>query len=199
MEPGRCWKLSSRPSAQSPDHFPNKSLETPQQSPPEQSDQVSVARILGPHGTSGQLNARIHSDVPDRFNPGERLFCNGAYHQIVYSKRTRSDQIILQFENFDSVETARTLSGQWLTIPKENVAQLPEGEYFHFQLLGLRVVTDMDEDLGEISEVIETGSNDVYLVDGDSGQILIPAIASVVLDVDLEQGLMLVHLIDGLR
>jgi 16S rRNA processing protein RimM len=158
-----------------------------------------VGRILGPHGTSGQLNARIHSDDPDRFNSGEKLFCNGFPLQIVYSKRTRSNQIILQFESVDSVEAARTLSGQWLTIPQENVAQLPEGEYFHFQLLGLRVVTDQDEDLGEIAEVIETGSNDVYLVDGDLGQVLIPAIASVVLEVNLEQGVMLVHLMEGLR
>lgn len=127
------------------------------------------------------------------------LFCNGSRLKIVYSKRTRSNQIILQFEDLDSVEEARTLSGQWLTIPSEEVAQLPEGEYFHFQLLGLRVVTDQDEELGEIAEVIETGSNDVYLVDGDSGQILIPAIGSVVLEVDLVRGEMLVHLIEGLR
>jgi 16S rRNA processing protein RimM len=158
-----------------------------------------VGRILGPHGAFGQLTARIHSDAPNRFDPGERLYCNGSLLKIVYSKLTRSNQIILQFENLDSLERARTLSGQWLTIPKENVAQLPEGEYFHFQLLGLRVVTDQDEELGEIAEVIETGSNDVYLVDGDGGQILIPAIGSVVLEVDLAQGVMLVHLIEGLR
>ena len=62
-----------------------------------------------------------------------------------------------------------------------------------------RVVTDLDEELGEISEVLETGSNDVYLVEGDSGQILLPAISSVVLEVNLEQNVMLVHLMDGLR
>jgi len=63
----------------------------------------------------------------------------------------------------------------------------------------MRVVTDLDEELGEISEVLETGSNDVYLVEGDSGQILLPAISSVVLEVNLEQNVMLVHLMDGLR
>jgi 16S rRNA processing protein RimM len=63
----------------------------------------------------------------------------------------------------------------------------------------MRVVTDLDEELGELSEVIETGSNDVYLVEGDSGQILLPAISSVVLEVNLEQRVMLVHLMDGLR
>ena len=63
----------------------------------------------------------------------------------------------------------------------------------------MRVVTDLDEELGEITEVIETGSNDVYLVEGDSGQILLPAISSVVLEVNLEQSVMLVHLLDGLR
>jgi len=63
----------------------------------------------------------------------------------------------------------------------------------------MRVVTDLDEELGEIAEVIETGSNDVYLVEGDSSQILLPAISSVVLEVNLEQSVMLVHLMDGLR
>ena len=63
----------------------------------------------------------------------------------------------------------------------------------------MRVVTDLDEELGEISEVIETGSNDVYLVEGGSGQILLPAISSVVLEVNLKQSVMLVHLMDGLR
>ena len=158
-----------------------------------------MGRILGPHGTSGQLTARIYSDAPNRFDPGEKLYCNGSLLHILYSNPTRGDQIILQFEDFDSVDAARTLVGQWLTIPKETVAQLPEGEYFHFQLLGMRVVTDLDEDLGEISEVIETGSNDVYLVEGDSGQILLPAISSVVLEVNLVQSVMLVHLMDGLR
>lgn len=158
-----------------------------------------MGRILGPHGTAGQLNARIHSDAPNRFDPGEKLYCNGTLLHILYSKRTRADQIILQFENFDSVDEARTLVGQWLTIPQETVAELSEGEYFHFQLLGLRVVTDQDEELGKLTEVITTGSNDVYVVDGDSGQILIPAIASVVLEIDLAQGVMLVHLIEGLR
>jgi len=158
-----------------------------------------VARILGPHGTAGQLNARIHSDAPNRFEPGEKLFCNGALLQITYSKRTRGDQIILQFQNFNTMDKARTLSGQWLTIPQEAVAPLSEGEYFHFQLLGLRVVTDLDEVLGVITEVIETGSNDVYLVEGENGQVLIPAIASVVLEINLEQGEMLVHLMEGLR
>ena len=63
----------------------------------------------------------------------------------------------------------------------------------------MRVVTDLEEELGEISEVIETGSNDVYLVEGGSGQILLPAISSVVLEVNLKQSVMLVHLMDGLR
>jgi 16S rRNA processing protein RimM len=170
-----------------------------QQPTPPQTDHVSVGRILGPHGTSGQLTARIYSDAPNRFDPGEKLFCNGSLLHILYSNRTRGDQIILQFEDFDSVDAARTLVGQWLTILKETVAQLSEGEYFHFQLLGMRVVTDLDEELGEISEVLETGSNDVYLVEGDSGQILLPAISSVVLEVNLEQNVMLVHLMDGLR
>ena len=91
------------------------------------------------------------------------------------------------------------LIGQWLTVPLEAVEPLPEGEYFHFQLIGLRVVTVEGEALGEVSEIIETGSNDVYVVNGPAGQVLIPAIASVVQQVDLEQGVMAVQLMEGMR
>ena len=76
---------------------------------------------------------------------------------------------------------------------------MPEGEWFHFQLLGLRVLTDQGEDLGEITDILETGSNDVYVVSEGKSEILIPALKSVINEVKLDDGVMVVSLPDGLR
>ena len=76
---------------------------------------------------------------------------------------------------------------------------MEEGEYFHFQLLGLRVLTEEREELGQITEILETGSNDVYVVSGAGGEVLIPALVDVVLEVRLDEGQMIVDLPDGLR
>lgn len=169
------------------------------QSTPGETEFISVGWVSGLHGTSGQVRVRIHSDAPHRFDPGQSLYCNGSHLRIQSSNTNRKNQAILAFDGISSLAAARDLVGQWLTIPKDSVAELPEGEYFHFQLLGLRVLSDEAEELGEITEVIETGSNDVYVVNGESGQLLLPAIASVVREVKLEEGVMVVHLLEGMR
>jgi 16S rRNA processing protein RimM len=89
--------------------------------------------------------------------------------------------------------------GQWLTAPPETSPQLPEGEYFHYQILGLRVITEEGEELGEVMEIIETGSNDVYVVSGEKGELLVPAISQVVREIDLNSQVMTVSLLEGLR
>ena len=107
---------------------------------------------------------------------------------------------LLRLEGLNDPYAARRLSGEWLTAPTDSDPQLPEGEYYHYQLVGLAVITDQGENLGRIQEVLETGSNDVYVVTSDSGEeVLLPAIEQVVKEIDLASGEMLVHLIDGLR
>ena len=90
--------------------------------------------------------------------------------------------------------------GQWIYAAVEKTPDLVPGEYYHYQLLGLSVTTDQGEHLGEISEVLATGSNDVYVVKSNNGdELLLPALQQVVKDIDLTSGAMLVHLIPGLR
>ncbi len=89
--------------------------------------------------------------------------------------------------------------GRYLTIPPSESPQLPDGEYFHFQLLGLRVETTEGELLGKITEILETGSNDVYVVKGETGEVLVPALTGVITDVRVDEGVMLVSLPEGLR
>ena len=91
------------------------------------------------------------------------------------------------------------MAGCWITVPETSAPELPEGEYFHFQLLGLRVFTEAGEELGRLSEILETGSNDVYVVSGPDGQILVPALSEVIQEIKLSEKIMVVRLPDGLR
>jgi 16S rRNA processing protein RimM len=82
---------------------------------------------------------------------------------------------------------------------QSEVPSAEEGEYFHYELLGLKVRTVEGEDLGEVVEILETGSNDVYVVRGAAGEILVPALSKVVREIDIASGLMVVDLPEGLR
>jgi 16S rRNA processing protein RimM len=91
------------------------------------------------------------------------------------------------------------LRNQTLYIAEANAMELPEGEFYFHELLGLSVVDDAGKSLGKVSEIMETGANDVYVVTNEVGhEILLPAIAEVILDIDLDTKIMRVHLLPGL-
>ena len=160
---------------------------------------VVVGVILGSHGTKGELRVRVMSEVPNRFDPGQTLYVGAQPHVIAGSSRGRGNAIILKLQGINTDAAARDLTGMDLTCQADSAPPLPEGEYFHFQLMGLQVFTEEGELLGRISEIIVTGSNDVYLVQGERGEILLPAISQVVQQVDVQAGTMVVRLLDGLR
>lgn len=163
------------------------------------SEPIAVGEVLGTHGLSGEVRARVLSDVAHRFDAGQEIHILGIPYRIAKSSRSRSNQIILQLQGLSTVEAARALVGQVITVPPEAVPQLPDGEYYHFQLLGLKVLTQEGEDLGRIREILVTGSNDVYVVSGPTGEVLVPALVDVIVTVDLGQGIMVVSLPEGLR
>ncbi len=173
---------------------------------------VAVARILGPHGRDGGVRVKATSDVPGRFDVGQSLMASrdgvavlpgkDQTYRIAASRsvgRKGSDELILWFAGFRDRGQAQRLAGLWLCVPQSQVPSAQEGEYFHYQLIGLRVRTVEGEDLGELAEILEAGSNDVYVVTGPDGEILIPALAKVVREIDIAGGLMVVDLPKGLR
>ena len=166
---------------------------------PDGSEHIAVGRVLGAHGAAGAIKVAVSSDVPDRFNAGQVVYVQGSPYCIASSAHTHSDQVILTFHDLNNRAKARRLAGSSVTVPAAAAPELPPGEYFHFQLLGLRVFTEEWEGLGRVTEVLETGSNDVYVVSGEGGDILVPALTEVIREIDLGQGLMVVHLLEGLR
>lgn len=162
-------------------------------------EHINVGRVIRVHGLDGHLRVKVLSDVPDRFQPGNVVYIDESPFTIVFFGIFRGDQILLAFQGVKNRNAAQRLVEKWITVPTEAVPALPEGEWFHFQLLGLRVITGEGEELGEITEILETGSNDVYVVSQEGTQILIPAIESVIREVRLDEGTMLVSLPNGLR
>ena len=160
---------------------------------------IVVGRVLRTHGHTGSVRVKSLTDVPHRFDTGETLQIDSNSYQIATSNQIGADLVLLTFREINTQSAAQPLVGQWITVPETDAPELPEGEYFHYQLLGLRVFTAEGEELGQLSEILETGSNDVYVVSGGAKEILIPAINDVVRQVQLAEKRMVVELPDGLR
>ena len=143
---------------------------------------------------------RSYSDNPQRFQAGQPLTVAGQEYRIRDCQPLPDGHAILQLHGISSIPDARALAGQWVYAAADTAPALPPGEYYHYQLVGLTVLTDAGETLGQIRDVLTTGSNDVYIVAAaDGSEILLPAIEQVVQEINLPAGQMLVHLIDGLR
>jgi 16S rRNA processing protein RimM len=162
-------------------------------------DFIAVGQVLGAHGQDGAINIKVLSDVPNRFDPGQVLVIDGRSFNVAGSRPTGPATRILWLEEVSGRDQVRPLQGRWLSVPEKDVPQPDEGEYFHYQLLDMAVYTEEGELLGNISEILETGSNDVYVIQGPAGELLVPAIAQVVLNVDVEGSRMTVRLLEGLR
>ncbi len=167
--------------------------------PIEPSSPITVGHVISLHGVSGTVKARVLSDVADRFDAGRTLYVHSTPYSIESSARIPKGQVVLKFHGVDSPAAAQCLVGADITVPEASVPSLPDGEYFHFQLLGLRVFTDEGEYLGELNDILETGSNDVYVVSKGTGELLIPALAEVVREVHVSDRRMVVRLPPGLR
>ena len=146
------------------------------------------------------MRIQSYSDNPDRFQTGSLLVLAGRARAVASCRFLPDGYAILQLDGLEDAVTARNFTGEWLYAATDPETELPVGEYYHYQLVGLQVVTDQGENLGQVQEVLITGSNDVYVVKSESGsELLLPAISQVIKEIDLTSGRVLVHLLDGLR
>ena len=161
---------------------------------------LAVGKLHRPHGLRGEIRMEVLTDFPERLVPGMTLYL-GPGHQTatLLSSRWHKHDLLVAFEGYQDREGVAVLRNQLVQVRADDRPQLPEGEYYHHQLLGLRVLDEAGNTLGELAEILVTGANDVYVVRAPRGEeVLLPAIDSVVLDVDLKRGLMRVHLLPGI-
>ncbi|HEY7728817.1 MAG TPA: ribosome maturation factor RimM [Candidatus Eisenbacteria bacterium] len=153
---------------------------------------VLVGTVVRPHGLTGEVVVQSWSDAPERFRAGGAVTARlpgGARRAVtIASSRPFRKRLLVRFEGVGTLEEAEALRGAELWVPRRSVAPLPRGRYYRFELVGLRVRTRSGEDLGTVAEVFATGSNDVIVVHGPKGEMLLPAIESVLLEVSPERG-----------
>jgi 16S rRNA processing protein RimM len=159
-----------------------------------------VGRVLRPHGIRGDLLLTSLTDFPERLGEIDTVYLgDGAVPHAVATFRQHRGQLLLRLVGVADRDSADGFRGQVVQIRPQSAAPLPPGSYYHHDILGLVAFTDEGERLGEVAEILQTGSNDVYVVRGQSGEILLPAISSVILEISLANRQITVHLIDGLR
>jgi 16S rRNA processing protein RimM len=167
---------------------------------PETPELIAVGRVLRPHGVRGELLLSSLTDFPEHLRQVEVVYLGEAAEpHPVAAVRQHRDQLILRLAGCADREQADAFRGQLVQVRPQAAAPLPPGRYYHHQIIGLEVVTDAGETLGQVAEIITTGANDVYVVRGEAGEILLPAIRSVILEISLDQQRLTVHLLDGLR
>lgn len=158
---------------------------------------ITIGKVIAPWGIKGKLKVEVVTDFPQRFAPSSKVYIN-QQPMTINSTEWHKGKAIIKLNTIDSIEDAQRLRGQPIEIHRSQVYLLPEGQYYHFQLIGLEVWTTQGELLGTVTEILTAESNDNYIVRGAKGEILIPAIEDVIKSIDLNKGCMVIEAIEGL-
>lgn len=162
---------------------------------------LRVGIITSTHGVRGEVKVFPTTDDAKRFKTLKKVILDGreplelSIEQVKFFK----NMVILKFKGYDNINDVETWRQRDLLITRDQAVELKEDEYFITDLIGLTVVNEEEAVLGRVKDVLETGANDVYVVELTGGkELLLPAIKDCILNVDLEGGRMKVHVLDGL-
>jgi 16S rRNA processing protein RimM len=161
------------------------------------SDLVLVGRVVKPQGRHGEVAVACLSDREDRFPSLRRAFVADEHGELRELRVARAwphkGRFVLKLEGVDSIEAAERLRGLELRIPEDELLPLPEGSYYHHQLVGLQVLDGAGGELGRVADVVETGGDaQVLVVRGSGGETLLPFAAAFVKTVDVARGVLVV-------
>lgn len=161
---------------------------------------LAIGKVSRPHGIAGEIKVQLAPEYEGVLEAVRRVYLNDAEHPYrVLAQRAHQGGVLLRLERVATRNAAEALRGARVLIRTSDLPDLPPGEYYTYQLIGLRVVRESGEALGELSEVLRTGSNDVYVVKTADGELLLPAIESVIRGIELEAGTMTVIVPPGLE
>ncbi|MCI8335773.1 MAG: 16S rRNA processing protein RimM [Peptococcaceae bacterium] len=165
----------------------------------DKTDKINVGKIIGVHGIKGQVKVEVLTDNPARFACGSRLFCEKTGTCLTVEGASPHKEILLvKFAEVENRDMAEALASSYLQVDRKDVAPLPDGVYYYFQIEGLDVYTE-GEYFGKVISVQATGANDIYNVKMTNGKIIaLPALDWVIKKIDLEAGTMEVDIPEGL-
>ncbi|MCG6910078.1 MAG: ribosome maturation factor RimM [Deltaproteobacteria bacterium] len=167
---------------------------------------LALGRILGAHGVKGAVKVSSYAESASSFKPGGAVYIDvggGSKTFVVEWVRPHHKTLLLALEGITTRSQAEELKGLYLFVVRESLENLEEGEYYWSDIIGISVYTVENEYLGRVASIMQTGSNDVYVVkneiDGEPEEILVPALEWVVREIDVKRKLMRVDLPEGLR
>lgn len=165
-------------------------------------ERLQVGVIASTHGVRGEVKVFPTTDDVRRFKKlKEVILDTGKENRILEIEQVKffKQFAILKFKGIDTLDEVEKYRKKSLYVTRENAVRLNKDEYFIADLIGLKVLDEAGEALGELGDVIETGANDVYQIKMNDGrQLLLPAIRQCVLEVDVEAGFMKIHILEGL-
>jgi 16S rRNA processing protein RimM len=161
-----------------------------------------IGKIVKAHGLNGRVKVLSFMQSHDLLKSLKEVFIRrGSDAPVFFSLKSfqiKGNCFYLEMEGIESIDQAEALIGCQALIPARKLPPLPEDEYYWEELIGLEVVTEERRFLGKVERIFPTGGNDVYVCSGGEKEILLPAIADVVQKIDLEKGIMVVRLLEGM-
>ncbi|WP_242219522.1 ribosome maturation factor RimM [Bacillus cereus group sp. BfR-BA-01380] len=165
----------------------------------------NVGKIVNTHGVRGEVRVISRTDFPEeRYKVGNTLYIwqEKATEPLavkITSHRQHKSFDLLTFEGYNNVNEVEQLKGSLVKVPEDQLGELAEGEYYYHEIIGCTVVTEDGETIGTIKEVLSPGANDVWVIKQPKGQdVLIPYIEEVVLQVNINEKLVTIHVMEGL-
>lgn len=163
---------------------------------------LEIGQIVNTFGIKGMVKVKPFTDEVKRFGKLEKVYIEnkkGKKEYQIEEVKYHKDMVLIKFKGIENPEDANLLRESYLVVDRETQEPLEEGTFYIVDMIGLEVYTDEGELLGNLEDIFNTGSNDIYVVKNELGkQILLPAIADVIKDIDMENKKIIVHLIPGL-
>jgi len=154
---------------------------------------LTIGKIRKPHGVRGELLVEVLTEFPERIKPGKKVFVGeGKIEWKIETVRFQNDGLLIRFEGIEDRDEAGSFRNELIYIQTANLPKLSENEYYYHDLLNMQVKTEKGEVLGSVSEILETGANDVLVVIKEEKEYLFPFIKQVILDVNKEENVILI-------
>ncbi|MFL0246966.1 ribosome maturation factor RimM [Candidatus Clostridium stratigraminis] len=145
---------------------------------------ISIGQIINTHGLKGELKVFPLTDDIRRFRKLNEIYIDNVLKKVVWCK-LQADKVIMKLEGIETIEDALKLKNKYIEVNRDNAVELSQGEYFIADIIGCRVYDENKVELGVVSDVIQTPSNDVYWIKGKN-ELLIPALKHIVISISIE-------------
>lgn len=158
---------------------------------------ITIGMIVSLWGLQGHVKVIVETDFPQRFASTSRIYID-RQETVIDEAAWHKGNAIIKLQGVGTEQDAEPMVGHVIEIHRSQLFSLEDDEYFHFQLIGLNVITTEGDAIGTITEILSMASADVYVIKGNNGEILVPATDEIIKSINLEQGLMVIEPMDGL-